>query len=384
MLAGYQGPGLIKQRNISRNLALAGSRKIQIVVRLLVQLGHEPVVISEACSAERSGRFMPRFSESIPGLPNVYSHYAHTVDVRFVNVVLSVIDVVALLFKENRKKKIDCVIVYNYSIFQVFYILMVKFFLRIPVFLEYEDDAWVNRDGGSTLYHQICRYAGKPFRWTLSGCFAVSQRLINQIGNSNSLLVRGIVSNQIADICRHKERENVLLYTGSMDESKGVDYLIEAWKSIEDKGDWTLVLTGNGVFAPLVIEAAKDCSSIHYLGVVTSEQLVNLMSSARIGVNPHRMTTRQGNVFPFKIIEYLAAGLSVLSTPMLEIEQDLKPGITFTNSDTVNDIADGINSIIHVPPVIDPCISEITINRYGENAVKAGLSRMLEMGGIIK
>jgi len=50
---------------------------------------------------------------------------------------------------------------------------------------------------------------------------------------------------------------------------------------------------------------------------------------ATIGINPHHVSETPGNVFAFKIIEYLASGAHVITTPMGPLEKELEAGVTY-------------------------------------------------------
>ena len=64
-------------------------------------------------------------------------------------------------------------------------------------------------------------------------------------------------------------------------------------------------------------------------------------------MNPHDVSHAPGNVFAFKIIEYLAAGAHVISTPMGELEKELEQGITYISTNEPYAIAAALKQVIH-------------------------------------
>jgi glycosyltransferase involved in cell wall biosynthesis len=107
-----------------------------------------------------------------------------------------------------------------------------------------------------------------------------------------------------------------------------------------------LHITGEGEETPALHKLANGQPQIIFHGVVALAELARLMSLAKICVNPHELSHRPGNVFAFKIIEYLAAGAHVISTPMGEVEPELASGITFLPDNTPETIARTLQQVV--------------------------------------
>jgi glycosyltransferase involved in cell wall biosynthesis len=67
---------------------------------------------------------------------------------------------------------------------------------------------------------------------------------------------------------------------------------------------------------------------------------------SKIGVNPHDLSATPGNIFAFKIIEYLAAGTHVITTPMGLLEKELEAGITYIADNSPETIAGALQQVI--------------------------------------
>jgi glycosyltransferase involved in cell wall biosynthesis len=81
-------------------------------------------------------------------------------------------------------------------------------------------------------------------------------------------------------------------------------------------------------------------------GLLDRQQNARLLHSAKIGINPHDLSDVPGNVFAFKIIEYLAAGAHVITTPMGVVEPELETGITYMPDNSPETIATTLRQVI--------------------------------------
>src|SRR5262249_49850493 len=145
-----------------------------------------------------------------------------------------------------------------------------------------------------------------------------------------SLLLRGVVGADLANAGAGTSgiRRNVVLFSGTHIESNGVEQLIAGWP---DAGlpDWELHITGYGHLTEGLRHKAAHTRGVVFHWLVSRPALVALMSSARICINPHQVSDTPGNVFAFKLVEYLAAGAHVITTPMGALETELEAGVTY-------------------------------------------------------
>jgi hypothetical protein len=100
------------------------------------------------------------------------------------------------------------------------------------------------------------------------------------------------------------------------------------------------------------------------------------MSTARICANPHDLSAQPGNLFAFKIVEYLAGGAHVLTTPMGTLEPELEAGITYLNDNLPATIAAALSDIIqrgrwHLTA------ADRALTLYGPEAVTQSLNTLL-------
>jgi glycosyltransferase involved in cell wall biosynthesis len=160
-------------------------------------------------------------------------------------------------------------------------------------------------------------------------------------------MLRGVVGPDVVKVSEQSRgtKKNVVLFSGTHVESNGVAQLIEGWRSV-GRTDWELHITGYGRLTESLRGVAEGVQGIVFHGLVGRPELVQLMCSAKICINPHQVSQTPGNVFAFKIIEYLSAGAHVITTPMGSLEKELEAGITYMLDNSPGTIAATIQQVI--------------------------------------
>lgn len=104
----------------------------------------------------------------------------------------------------------------------------------------------------------------------------------------------------------------VLLFLGRLKENKGIDTLLQAWRSRRaDLGDATLTFAGDGPLRQRVTQAsAEPQSRITYLGWLGGAEKESALAAASIVVMPSIAV----EAFPLTLLESLARGRPVLGT----------------------------------------------------------------------
>jgi glycosyltransferase involved in cell wall biosynthesis len=252
--------------------------------------------------------------------------------------------------------------------------------LGLPVILEYEDDRFVSLNG-EKMNDLISRYQHRACARVLdmiSGCIGVSPRLLSQArDNTPKMLLRGVVGD---DIVRGRqelkgEKKNWILFSGTHVASNGVAELIDAWRHI-GLPDWELHITGNGQLTDGLREMARSVSGLVFHGLVDRSALVHLMCSARVCINPHHVSRTPGNVFAFKIVEYLASGAHVITTPMGALEPELEAGVTYMANCAPRTIAETIRRVIRTHEY-ERTAGDAAQQAYGSNAVSRSLDSLV-------
>jgi glycosyltransferase involved in cell wall biosynthesis len=379
-VAPYQGKDLRTRRPIIDNLALAANLKIELIAELLASAGHEVEVLSQGEVGERSFALYPAFQEVPRFHPAIPVHYCSALPVRRVQGAWSTFQMLRLLRTRHREAPFDLVIIYNFKLPQVFAALFAVRTMGLPVILEYEDDALVNvlgqAESGTRAY--LDRRMVRIVLKSVSGCIGVSPHLLSQApAGVPKLLLRGVIGQDIiADgngdsVARH----NWVVFSGTHSRAKGLEPLVDAWRMAPPRG-WQLHIAGYGELTEQLEKKAAGDQTIVFHGLLNREQNARLLRQAKIGINPHELSHTPGNVFAFKIIEYLAAGTHVLTTPMGELESELERGITYMPDNRPETIAASLSRIIDAKQ-FDRTAMEAARRTYSPELLSIALDRIL-------
>lgn len=331
-VAPYQGPALVKTRPSLHNLSLAGRVKVQLIAELLHDLGHEVEVISQGPVDRRQLRFYPGFLDPQPFHPDIPVTYLSALPIRYLTALWESWRVRRLLRARHSARPFDLAIIYNLKAAQLECARLAATELRIPVVLEYEDDSFSDVRGRQD-HGALSGWRGRRLRnalASLSGAMAPSPVLLDQCPASvPKLLIRAVVNREILRLRDAQwPKQKWVAFSGTLENAQGLMQTVAAWRQIQPDG-WQLHIAGQGPLeADLRNEAAGD-PSIVFHGLLDRAANARLLCSATIGLNPQDVTAVPGNTFAFKIVEYLAAGAHVVTTPRGPVEPELEAGITY-------------------------------------------------------
>jgi glycosyltransferase involved in cell wall biosynthesis len=379
-LAPYQGAELLRRRPVVINLSLAANVKMELIAHLLQRGGHQVEIISQGEVVERRCRVYPSFRETVAD-SDLVAWYASAVPIKFVNAVWPALRTLQILRARHRANPFDLVLLYNLKLPQLVSALFAIQCLRLPVVLEYEDDALVDINGRreeGLLAGGYKRLVDALF-CRVAGCVGVSPHLLAQVPSRvPTLLLRGVVSDQILTISGNANgaRKNWVVYSGTHTKAKGIEQLVSAWQALEPPG-WELHIAGHGSLTSSLESMAARTKTIVFHGLLDPTQNARLLATAKIAINPHDVSRTPGNVFAFKIVEYLAAGAHVITTPMGTLEPDLERGITYMPDNSAVTIAATLARVID-DGAFHHDAQAAAQRRYGSAAVATSLHRLLE------
>jgi glycosyltransferase involved in cell wall biosynthesis len=377
----YQGSTLVQRRPIVRNRSVSNRIKIELVAQLLQANGHEVEIISHGEVTELGLKFYPAFWETELFHPEIPVYYVSSLPVRRINGFWAGWQAARFLKKRHRTHPFDLVIIFNLKSPQFSCARCATRELGLPVILEYEDDVFVDVFGKKTS-ELFPRYGDSAYLQTInsvSGCIAVSPHLLSQVpAGLPVVLLRGVIGD---DLWRASEEMRVskrkwVVFSGTHVKPNGVKELITGWK-IAAIPDWELHITGFGAMTEELRRLAASDPSITFHGMISREEVVRLLCSARICINPHFVSHTPGNVFPFKIIEYLAAGAHVITTPMGSLEQELEAGVTYMGDNSPPTIAATLQQVIEEQSYARTA-AQAAARIYGSGAVSNSLERLIQ------
>jgi glycosyltransferase involved in cell wall biosynthesis len=360
-------------------LALAGNLKVELIAELLRRRGHDVDVISQGDVVVSHFAFYRAFSEAAPGDSDITVKYASALPIKFLNGIWSATRTLSLFKRMHRAKPYDVAIVYNLMRPQV---VCADYAMRrgLPVVFEYEDDAFVDLGGRNRQGMRAKFYLAeaKQVLNSVSACIGVSPHLLSKVSASiPQMLLRGVVHDDIVKVSSHStaSRPNRVVYSGTHGPGKGLEQLIDAWKNLSC-GDWQLHIAGRGSLTPKLESMAHGNSSIVFHGVLDRTANARLLGSARIAINPHDVSETPGNVFAFKIIEYLAAGAHCVTTPMGPLESAIERGITYMGDNSPMTIQSTLKRVID-EGLYERLAIEAAQAAYGSDSVSHSLDDLL-------
>lgn len=374
---------MLKSRPIVGNLSLAGSVKMELIAGLLYDKKHEVEIISQGEVVEWHCELYPSFRDPAPFNSHVPIYYASALPIRFLNGLWSSNRTLNLFKLRHQSSPFDLVIIYNLKRPQVASADYAIRCLGLPVVFEYEDDAFVDLAGrsapGNGLVRRLAGCNASGILSTVSGCIGASPHLLSQLPQDlPKLLLRGVVGCDLVETSERMRdnKNNWVLFSGTFHKVKGIEQLIKAWQLLQQSG-WELHITGHGGLAANLEEMARGVRGVVFHGFVSRQELVHLMCSSKICINPHDVSETPGNVFAFKIIEYLAAGAHVISTPMGLLEAGIEQGVSYIQNNDPATIATALRQAIlsaswrrtAVPYVLDT---------YGLGSISRALDEFLQ------
>lgn len=113
-----------------------------------------------------------------------------------------------------------------------------------------------------------------------------------------------------------------VLYAGRLAAGKGLETLIEAWKTAGATTPLTIV--GGGALQSLAETAARTVPGVRYLGRRSNPEVLALMREASLLV----FTSESYEGFPMTIAEAYAAGLPVVASRLGAMSDIVKPGVS--------------------------------------------------------
>lgn len=202
-------------------------------------------------------------------------------------------------------------------------------------------------------------------------------------GLDRTLIVPGIVNQEWLDLLEAatpsvKTADTpTVLYAGGLSAAYGIDRLLDGAAAVPEV---RLRLFGKGDQVPRVERGGIP--NISYGGFASAAELAREVLAAAILVNPRPTDTRFAQAsFPSKLLEYAAAGRTVLTTRIPSIPADLAPWFAYIEDESAAGIADAIRREAARPAAERSRAADqarqIAIREYSESALGAKLAALL-------
>lgn len=279
----------------------------------------------------------------------------------------------------------DLVVIDNYEFIYVVAAYAVRLFRRVDFILDYEDgkhaidQSW--HAGLSGLAEKMGR---RLVRAAILSHPALERRLPP---NVPTLLTPGFMVRTTLPRERPPVSDTVhLLYSGSLDRTRGVDLLLAALPLLTETG-WHLHITGAG---PLEKEAAALAAEPRWQGRVTfhntlpSSDYSSLIGRCHVGLNCQRPSDPISDVtYPSKIFSYLSAGLLVLSSRASDVPVVCGDACIYYEAETPASLAEAIHRVVqHYAELSRPEEADKLAALYGIEGTAKRLTQLLSKANI--
>ena len=186
---------------------------------------------------------------------------------------------------------------------------------------------WITRWGYKAMEKKAYKYIPR-----LNGRIVINETIIKEYApDKDFLLIDGGVNNNIINRLfplteRSQNSPLVLTLAGMLWNQNGTKLVLDC---LSRNPDLNIIVNfaGNGQDVEKIKEAAKTDSRIHYLGLLDPKELFNLYAKSDVLLNL-RIEEKNDMHFPSKLLEYIATGKHVISTPIAHAERDYGDFIT--------------------------------------------------------
>ena len=184
-----------------------------------------------------------------------------------------------------------------------------------------------------------------------------------------------------------KQRKNQIVFAGRIDETKGVDIMLKAWKvycnevigDSKDNENRKLIICGTGPLEDWckVYIQENGLSNVVLMGRVEHDEVIRLMSESRAMILP----TRWYEGFPMSVVESFSVGTPVIGPDMGNVGAIIEDGRTgYKYEDgNVQDIVDAIKRALDSEVATDNGADSMNESVYKEYLDKYTEDKNYEM-----
>ncbi|MDU7726411.1 MAG: glycosyltransferase [Clostridium perfringens] len=340
-LNNYMLNDVINQRKNKEIFSQAANNKVNAIRKSLERNNVYVQILSSGLVNNKKLKFYKEFNSEI----DKKLTYCSILDAPLLNIITSIFFMFFKIKKIHKNQKVSNIIFYNYKPEVAIPALLAKKLLKIPITLEYED-GYHTVDSIGKMKSVLFTLTEKIVSKNIDSAILVTSKLRQRV-NVKNVVVRGVVDEILLIESSKKVKKNKkikIIYSGGLDEERGIKILLESLKYIDY--DFDLVITGKGIFENQVREY-KD-SRIKFYGFVDYDLVKKLIVNSDILINCQLEKHNFGEAsFPSKIFEYIATGNRIVSSKVSDIYEFAKDCFYFYDDDKPENLALAIKKAIN-------------------------------------
>lgn len=225
--------------------------------------------------------------------------------------------------------------------------LLVSHFFPVKNILIVTDCSDSYAYNGKNVIRRLYKKAVRFLEIRYDGYVFFSGPMNHYINKNNKpfCIMEGIFNKNDLDF-GHVEKENAILYAGSLQPHLGVDHLIQAFLLL-DNSEYELWIIGDGDYKKELENLSNHHPRVKFLGFMERKQVFEYEKKAKVLVNvrdPKLSYTKYS--FPSKTFEYMASGTPVLMTKLECLPQEYYPHLFLIDDNNVSTIKEAMEMIL--------------------------------------
>jgi glycosyltransferase involved in cell wall biosynthesis len=327
------------------NPALGAAKKIASVIGALTALGSDVILVNSAHNKTRRSRLKHEQLEISAGLTiNVIT--PPTYASRPLGKALNVMQARSIA-ADIARGGASLLWIYNGYAFECRFALEFIGQTGCPLVIELEDMPFARKRPGN-IKPRLDDYYMKRVLPMASMVTCVNDVIPDtlHLARDKIYLLPGLVDRDLIEASAGRQPFSTPRFTagyfGNLSAEKGADLVLRLSENLPP--DWQLAVTGSGPLAPDFFRLAKrHPERLKFTANASGQELLANMFACDAIINPHAPISNMGDgVFPFKVIEALASGRLVISTPLPKCGIDLESSVLFVDHD-VNSLSNALS-----------------------------------------
>jgi glycosyltransferase involved in cell wall biosynthesis len=307
--------------------SLAATNKIELISKILCEMGHEVLILSSINYHSKNSKFKRSYIEN-RALDKYKIKVFYPCGIRY-RVIGGIINIIfsSLIAKKVRKFfPPEIIISYNSNVFEYAVARSFKLTQSVRIVLEVEDLPLSRRRGLLNIKPLLDKWSWGRLLKLADGFTAVNPGIQLLLPSDKPcMLLPGVVNPVLEQLSCGRvkpflNKTKILGYFGGLDAQKGVAILLELANQLP--AGWVIYVCGSGELSERFNELAEHNCNLLYFGVLPMEKMYEIMTSCDVLFVPTENSANKiGGVFPFKIFEYFVSNAHIISPPIPYLDE---------------------------------------------------------------